>query len=242
MENQRINTNRKTPAVLINNSGSVLLMTLLLTPVLLATFSLFFSIALLLTQHTKIQHLCYKHVLLIQKQNQRNLMQLLSLNPKAQKLRQELSLAQKKYKIALSSKVPHLIAAAKANLIYVRIKQGRMALKQKQIFIQNRLDRSFWQNQLVHQAKEELTSIYKIKNPALAVKAKPRNSITPSYFLKNNFSQKQTTQFSWKFLYKKIIPHWIYNFLQIPTSYKQSCAATIFRKDNQWTTKLIADK
>ena len=228
-----------------NQEGFSLIVVLTLTPLFITALAYLSALSLSLSQYHKGHQLCHRQLLETQNQFILIIKKLMLLNPRARALRTERRQAEKKLKLAQYSANPKAIAIAQGRLFAVISKQMRHRSKQqKLVSLAHRV-------QIV--ARKEFSNLVrlKFKNSVIAleppkykfaIKATPLHSLTPDYLPPRNFENKQKASGKWKLDFKSILPPWLSHFVSTDQTLTFQCAATIFRKENQWTPSLSADK
>lgn len=187
--------------------------------------------------------ICRKELFHVQKRFSFFLTNLMKLNKKAASLRKEKKKADKALKLALMSKVPHLIAAAKAYQKTVIARQVLLSFRQKKITAQSFLWSYRTRRKIRKRFEQEFGKKLKgLKIPyySLKVKKNPKKSLTPSYHPVSRFEQRQKIKLKWV----------LKQALSTPSSLRRShlfqikgfCSATLKKEGLLWKPALAKDK
>ena len=213
-----------------NNKGQSLVMLVILLPTLAMLFLLTLQTLKFLVFKEESLAICRKGLLTYQQVHLKGMQQLYQLNPQAQSLRIQRTVAEANYRMAKTSKNPKWIAAARLHLEQVK--------KQQKVFGQWQI--TIWHNTqqaafvYLQRLKSQMQSLHFIKSPVEvygtsvpALKRKPRVSPSPNYVLRKNFEKIQNMQMLWKlrFLYSR----WPIDI---------HCSSTISTQEETWKAVL----
>lgn len=207
---------------------------LVLMVVTLPTFLLFLTLSLLVFKFLifkeESQSICRKGMLSTQNIQLDGIRNLFKLNPQAKNLRAQRALAEINYKIAIKSKNPKLITAAWLYLKKVQAEQKVFGLIQISLInsyeAQSYLELINTQQEIkrLHFIKSEVINLGEIP---MAIKKVPRNSPTPDYVFRSQFSKKQSKGLQWTLTFYDPFP---------PVTL--SCNATIYKEEEPWRSVL----
>ncbi len=225
--------------------GFVIVSALFLLPLL---FSLFVGIAFLsvaIRNRTLLISNCRKVAVEAQEVMGQNLEALLALNSRAETLRTERKAAEIQVRNARLSMNPKLIAAAE--LIRWQVIQFQLALRARQLSL---LKKSEWSRKKLKGDFKISADLVSPKNlrqldgvQDLAVNPTPKNDLTPSYLITNNFTSRQSLGLRWEFDLLEGLPQgFLLTALPMTLISKAQCAATLKRKEDQWIPALTVVK
>lgn len=225
--------------------GFSLVVIITLTPLFITALAVLSALSLSISQYHRGHKICRQQLLETQNQFILIIKKLTRLNPRAQALRRKRKQAKRKLKWAQRTANPKMIVAAKAYLAAVILKQ-----------MQHRAKQQNWMSlaqKIQIMARKEFSNIVRMnfKNSIVtleppkykfAIVSKPSRSLTPDYLPQHNFEDKQRVFAKWNLYFKSILPPWISTLVSTDKTLTFQCSATIFRKENQWTPSLNADK
>ena len=199
--------------------------------------SLFISLFFCIRNHDFVQSICLKQTLQAQIQIKKALQKLLHLNPLADQLRHTQRYWEHLYYKALKSGELTTIAILRTKVEAIKRKRQILDKKQKNIL-----------KSTPHHVESAVTvfkektrrfhSSYIRKNHhrpiPLAVTARPKGDIAPSYYPAPYFSQHQTFSVSWKMPLYHFLPKWLERVFFRPELSSYSCSATIRKRGSKW--------
>ncbi len=231
------------PPVKESEKGFIMTVLLMSLPVFISCLMIFTSLFFCIRNHDLAQSICLKHTLQTQEKMKKALHKLLNLNPLANQLRRTQKHLEYLYREALKAGEPIAITILRTKIEMV--KQKRILLDRKQKHILNGTV------PIINSAFYTFKQKMKIFNPShirkrhyqpvpLAVVAKPKGDIAPSYYPVSHFSLHQTFSLSWKMPLHRFLPRWVARdfFKNQLSSY--NCAATIKKTGRKWKTSLAS--
>ena len=231
------------PSVKKDEKGFITTVLLMSLPVFISCLMIFTSLLFCVRNHDLAQSICLKHTLQAQEKMKKALQNLLNLNPLANQLRQTQKHLEHLYREALKTGELITIAALRAKI--EAVKQKRILLDRKQKHILNGTV------QIIESAFHIFKQKMKTFNPShitkshyqpipLAVVAKPKGDIAPSYYPVSRFSVHQTFSLSWKMPLHRFLPKWLaQDFFENQLS-SYNCAATIKKTGRKWKPSLTS--
>ncbi|MNL05549.1 hypothetical protein D3C87_1261550 [compost metagenome] len=232
----------------MNQKGFALAITMALLPFLLGLFLLLFAILGVNQFNLSTQQACREGGLRGQQHVAPLLQQLLSLNPRALKLKLAELQAQAKLAAALSTGNLPAAAAARTEIASIQLQRKVLDFKQKSLIQQSNLfllsahQRTASSlrvartqglptfNYLKIESRQHLTSA-----PKLAVR--PESSdIAPTYRTLENFDSEQALAHSWQYQLRVRSP--FQNFLMADLKWTPSCAVTLKQDGFSWIPKI----
>lgn len=225
--------------------GFVIVSTLFLVTMLLATLSGLVFLSISIRNRTALLSSCRKIVVDAQSSMANDLSALISLNSKAQSLRLQRQFAETQVRNARLSMNPKLIAAAE--LFRNQVIQSQLLLRAKQLGLLGQARatrhhvRAIFSRIRTPAAVRQLRSIN--LETDLAVEPNPKGDLTPNYVLSPAFAQEQRLGLSWTFNLLEGLPLG-FRLHSIPESLisKAHCVATLKRKDKLWIPTLAVAK
>ena len=226
-----------------SEKGFIMTVLLISLPVFISCLMIFTSLLFCIRNHDLAQSICLKHTLQAQEKMKKALQNLLYLNPLANQLRHTQKHLEHLYREALKTGEPITIATLRIKIEVV--KQKRILLERKQKYILNETFRII--ESAFHSFKQKMRSF----NPShirknhhqpipLAVVAKPKGDIAPSYYPVSPFSLHQTFSLSWDMPLHRFLPKWLaQDFFENQLS-SYNCAATIKKRGQKWKTSLTS--
>lgn len=229
-----------------NQKGFALVLMTALLPVLLAAFFMIFAISGFIDKDLNIKHQCRKGGIEGQRPVGKILASLLSLNPKAQKLKKDFVSAKKQ--LAAAQKVFNypLVAALSAKIAKLTLARTELDSKQKQLIREgNRLLTSHHsktksairapleKNSLLLRTSEQQL---RGKAPKLAVEA-DYVDIAPTYSPQPQFSDRQSLKHQWGYTVslKKPFSH----FVSGSFKFSKACAVSLEPQGKTWVPQLV---
>ena len=233
MGNKKIQLYKTPKTIQIKNEkGFFYLISLIIIPLVISF--LFFNQFVLkkITLTAKSHFICRNQAYLIQKKYKKLLKKIMSFNQLAKKLREKRKQAEKRYKMALTSKLPPVIKAALIYKTTIIMKQKFLFAKQKKVLFEiaqfSRRSKKKLKKIFIKELKPYLSFI-SIPYYSLHITSKPKTSITPDYKPVAFFTLKQTIKIKWTLkLNNKNI--------------KGYCSSSIKKKEGQWIAVLTKDK
>ena len=234
--------------IIKNKKGSILTSLSLTAPVLISCMMLFISLMFFIRNHDLSQSICFKYNLQTQVKMKKQLKQLLELNPIAKSLRSLQKELERSYYKAVSASGPLApVTAATLKTAIEVVKQKRRVLdkQQKQILNQSRshIEQQF---SLFKKEIRRFNPRYIKKDHhqpiPLAVVAKPRGSLAPTYHRATSFSTRQTIYFSWEMPLYNSLPKWLIKASFTSHLSKYDCASTLKKRGSGWQVNLIDSK
>ncbi len=219
----------------MNKRGSANLLLLVLLPLILSIAAVALAGALSIHFTEKTNFICRQGVLNAENQMLSSLKKLMSLNPMAKTLRQ----------MNHASKLT-LIIPIYGQLGAMSIQEARVLFHSLQLKIIHTAN--FQMMSSLNLTKSQIKSSFQffssptttewihseiLNSPSLAVEARPRDSLTPDYVPKKNFTELMLSQIKWKVQISKLLPQWLTNFLRDPQIFPQdyllnlSCAGSL---------------
>ena len=220
-----------------SKNGFVITLLLISLPVFLSCLMVFISLFFCIRNHDFVQSICLKQTLQAQMQIKKALQKLLHLNPLADQLRDTQKYLEKLYRAALKSGELRTIAILRAKIEF--IKRKRKLLDQEQKNILNSTTHHIESAVVLFKENtRKFNSSYIKKNhhrpTPLAVKARPKGDIAPSYYPVPYFSRQQVFSISWKMPLYHFLPKWLERVFFQPVLSSYSCAATIKKERLKW--------
>ncbi len=235
-----------------NSNGFALALVLALIPVALAIFLAAFSIISFLQLDLSIKHPCRMHGLMTQHKVSPLLERLLSLNPKATKLKTKLIATQLELEAALLAQNHPL--AAKLALKIKSLETQRLILdhQQKNLIQKSNVllirGHALTSNQL-HKTlllNHKRTVLYTIKSivlktqsPSLAVRPDYADT-APTYSPTVQFEKDQSLAHSWQYEVTTAKP--FDKFINGTFKFQKSCSVTLAKENFRWVAKINRDK
>ncbi|WP_413582600.1 hypothetical protein [Bdellovibrio sp. HCB288] len=232
-----------------NQNGFALAIMVPLLPVILG-FSLMSYAAIGFMQiDQKFNHACRSGGLAGQEKAGNQIEALLKLNPKAAKLIQELTLAER---ALLAAKDPGTQAALIMKIAAIRKAQSILSIRQKQIILQGNLalqsanQSTSSRLRMVGTELRDYDSIFTTKfttqprtAPRLSV-SPDGPDIAPTYRTDLDIETRQALVQSWQ--YDLSMPHHLRGFISGSFKFKKSCSVTVTAKGQSWTPKIQRDR
>lgn len=230
--------------------ATVLLMTLL--PVLLAFGGMTLFSFSILKQDMGTLNVCRAVGLDVQGKVGKILEKLLKLNPKALRLRADEEKAEARLEAALESGLPPAITAAEVHLAFVQGQRVLLAFEQKALIASANALLTEGGIRGTHSISQEWNShgqpmttwlTSKITGarqtiPQLAV-VPDMPDTAPAYKPDPDFEDKQTWSQSWNVSLR--VTGTFRNFIPFATTFRRSCATSLYPEGEKWTAKLKAD-
>ena len=210
---------------------------LIFLPLLLSGLASLSVSALYLRDKTKVLSLCRQYVLQIQGQMGRSLEQLQNLNPLAKRLRSQ----RKEIERLLLTAPPSVREVLLVRLSYVIAQQIQLNIKQRSVMRKAEGYAAGRLRMLKRNIRQPLVSSSRVPSSAkLAVVAKPRMSLSPSYHTSWNFKERQSIKVSWIERPLRIIPSFLKAFLGPLPSVDGTCRSTL-RRANTMRKKIFQE-
>ena len=179
--------------------------------------------------HDLSQSICIKHVIEAQTQIKHKLKALLSLNPKADFLRQIYKQLRALYRKALKQGNPVMATALTVKLEIIKQKRILLDKKQKYILYQSHKivqdSLYFFKKEMKKFSARNIQKDHYQPIP-LAVKAKQK-SVAPSYYTVSSFPLKQRLTFIWDMPLYRFLPEWLKSPFFESTFSSYECSATL---------------
>ncbi len=224
---------------------------LILLPMLLAGLMTLVGACTLVAYYAESHHLCRKTLLEIQIKMADKVNELLSLNPKAERLRKEEKTARRAVQVAF---LPPLKAAAIAYWLSVIARQTQLRSRQFKIIENSQREA----RQILHQLKRELQTkhswlqmgegvfreIAHVRSGSikLLVYPTPVSSLSPNYNTAPLFSKLQSLDVQWSWDIHKILPRWILGHVGEAPKFQGQCSSTLVQRKGKWVATLGKDK
>ena len=225
--------------------GFISVVTLLSLPVGLSCLMVFTSLIFGIRNHDGAQRVCLQYTLQAQEQMKSSLTSLLRLNPIAKRLRKKQRQLELKLMQAVLTVNVVQAASLKVKIKIIKGKRIALDLQQKNILAQAKLRMEInfnsFRTHLRRFHPQRITKAHPQPFP-LAVKARPRGSMAPTYHPVKNFSQLQAVVFSWQMPLYLNLPNWIKKMFFRSELSSYHCSATIKKRRGKWETTLIALK
>lgn len=182
------------------------------------------------------QAFCVKSAVTLQRELGRDLTELLRFNPEARRLRRARAKADAAVKKALASKIPKVIAAAKAVQTAVILQQVALRARQDAILARSTMNRGRAKRSL--QLNLKSLGVATVRGNSfyirpLAVEPKPANSLTPDFQPVADFENFQQQEYSFAL---RLSP----DFLKLDVQQKTLCSATLKNQEGKWREKIVA--
>ena len=230
-----------------NKKGFVLSLFLISLPLFMSCLMVFTSLLFCIRNHDLAQSICFKYNLQAQEKIRKSLQHLLLLNPIAKQLKQT---EEHLKKLLRAAKHPAAAAVLRAKIAFIR--GQRIVLDRKQKYILNTTNRYTESAFLTfktqkHKVKDSVEPLkFRITNiqkrhyqpMALAVRAKSKKEIAPTYHPVEQFSKHQKISFSWKMPLYRFLPTWIKKVFFKSELSNYSCSTTIKKSQRKWKTTL----
>lgn len=221
------------------------MVTLTLLPLFITILAGLSALSTSLYQYHRGHQLCRRQLLETQNQFILIIKKLTLLNPRAHKLRQKRKLAEKRLKLALGTANLKMIAAAKAHLTVITVKQIKHRAKQQKWISLARKVQHLARREFSHLIKTKFNgSLVTLEPPKykFAITSKPSLSLTPNHLPQSSFENRQRAFAKWSLRFKSIFPPWLSILVNANGVLTFQCSATISRKENRWTPSLSVDK
>ena len=223
-----------------NKKGFVLSLFLISLPLFMSCLMVFTSLLFCIRNHDLAQSICFKYNLQAQEKIRKSLQHLLLLNPIAKQLKQT---EKHLRKLLRATKYPPVAAVLRAKIAFIR--SQRILLDRKQKYILNTTNRYTESSFLAFKTqmmKFRTSNIQKNHHQptALAVKAKSKKEIAPTYHPVKQFSKHQKISFSWKMPLYRFLPIWIKKIFFKSKLSNYSCSTTIKRNKLKWKITLAS--
>lgn len=226
--------------------GFSLIGLLVLLPLLISILCGLATLLLYLKAYSLNQHECRDAVLEHQGQLKTHLIELLKLNPYAKQLRAEKRLSKAQLAVAIASGTPAGIAAARAHLKAVTLRQLDLQAKQQKWLLTARALRKKFRikTQVSFSLRRGGSSIQHKSPLGLAVYPVPPSSLTPDYKPLPHFSYFQATHIMWQLNALFLLPKWLRDqaFPEIATKLRGQCSASITKRGQRWFATPIKAK
>lgn len=233
-----------------NENGFVLCSSLLLISTVIASLVFIFFFQSVVRKNSEIKSACLEFNFKFQDKQRRRLEALLSLNPRARRLRQDLEIAKKRYRQALLTGTPQVIAAARAQILLVEMQRLVLDGKQRTLLMQSSFEEKSFRVQIERQLQRHFHSPASlvIQINSLAVEPDRGGEVAPLYQLKSNFMYSQKSQAVWKTTFENYIYSRAFflkqNLVSLPNRQKweNSCAATIEERQQKFFVSITTVK
>lgn len=221
-----------------NEKGFVVASALLLIGVVLGSLVFIFFFQSVVRKNLNIKSDCLALNFKFQANQKKRIEELFSLNPRARALRRDYERAKTRLHQALMTGTPPVIAAARAQLLFVELQRLTLDQKQRAILSQARFDEASFRDQLNRLVRSRFRrpAFVEVGIGALAVNADRPQDMAPLYSLKNNFSKTQQSQAIWKTTFENylLVPNFFLKqklvTLPLEKRWENSCAATIEKR------------
>jgi hypothetical protein len=226
----------------MNDKGFITFALVLLLPFVLTLSFASLFIVWLLNQNHSIENICFQYILesqeiLVEANNS-----LIKLNPLAYSLIQEKRILD----AIIITGPPPAKAAARLQKKIIVSKQRALSLEQKSIIQQanfqsknqmvkliHELNLKFNKIKLFWQNKENIKPFYKVHWVPSQVKIKIRD-IASTYYRTLNHSHLQSLDLKWNINLKKIIPHWLLNYIPLHRDWEGLCDSYPTKEGVAW--------
>ncbi|MFV8257508.1 hypothetical protein ACNQKP_06875 [Bdellovibrio bacteriovorus] len=235
-----------------NQQGFAAILILALLPILVSGLLLVAAMMGFLQLDLAMKHTCRSEGLRTQDNVRPHLEKLLSLNPRALKLKAQWITAQVQLKAAYAAKNPPLIAAAKLRVAQVEAWRQTLDVQQKQLIQQSNLQlqrgHTTTRSHLFRASRESqsrlnfLTIKTRLHNepiPRLAVRPDVPD-IAPTYSPEPDFEVRQALAQRWQ--YRIALRPPLSNFLKADFGFEKACAVTLTKGPLRWKTKITTAK
>jgi hypothetical protein len=220
--------------MITNQNGFSMLSLSFLLPILFFSCMVILASYHMITKYTEVQNECRSHVLKAQQDLGKKLVELINLNPDAQKLRAE--------EVRLKAIIASLAATPPAAVPFVEALEINKA---RQAFLRLRQEKIIFTANL--EAKKEMGELpFKIKNaqyssPSLKIYKSPAFAIAPDHLPMPFFTELQTIKVNWSYPIEEFVPTnllKLFSATNYPLTIQGKCAATLIKKGNVWNPKL----
>ena len=223
--------------------GFALVSVLVLGSTVLTCFLLAGGVLNLITLERATQHLCHQQLLSVQRKQQQLLSELLAMNPRAIQLRVRRRMAEKQYRLALKSGIPNIIAAARAQLLAVKMQQRFHRARQHKVIRTAPLILQASLRRMQQRFKDHyVVSTLLVLPRRLAVHSRGALTGSPTYHPDKDFTKAQKTLVQWE----RKLPQWLIRWLKIAdveqTRIRKDCAASLVERSRGWQAQLRAGK
>lgn len=228
-----------------SQAGFALIGVLAALPLILALLAGLGLTAIALKNRTEIFAQCRAEVWNAQKDMSQLLKNLISLNPRAKRLRAQRKAAEAEVKAAKLTFNPAIIAAAEAHRAIVLGQQMHLRAEQERLLFQALTRRARAQERVRGFIKNRDGRLEKIVSPSasLAVRKSPPNDLTPDYIGVEDFSSEQRLQAHWEGQLFHGAPPWLLNAGPLSNlKFRGECSATIKQEKKSWHPQLLAAK
>lgn len=218
--------------------GFALVSLLALLPLLLALMFGLGTSLYIIKKKSLAQSLCLRSGIQLQAELKRKLERLFELNPKANRLEARRVRAEKAFRAAVASGIPHLIAAAKANKTAILIEQTQLKAKQLSLLEEAIATRVTHQQRLrLHLQKIKVNDLKSTSQSlGLAVYPVPPFALTPEYEPTDGFAIAQQQQYRFNV---DLNPPFDLPF-SFPISHQPiECSVSIEGDPNEWRVKIL---
>lgn len=237
---------------LADQNGFTVTGLLVLLPLFVSLITLFAAAMSLLAADAELKHECRTTLLRAQDSIAADLEELMKLNETAQALRT----ARAKAELAVVAAVaPPAVAAAKAALTAIKIRQSFFAARQLTIIARAKaksrstplktklkLHRDLRERSRLLDGKSANLEA-RLEEASFHVVATPENSLTPDYHPAPGFSESQRMSVDATWSVSALLPDWLARLLgRTDLEMKTTCRATIEKGRNGWRSRLKADK
>lgn len=225
-----------TPGFRAGEKGFFVLSLASLIPLLIGVMTTVAVLQFALRKKLAAQALCVSHGLSLQAALRENLVQLLRLNPQAERLRAQKSKALQALKVAIATANGPAMAAARAALTAIHLQQVALAARQQALLAQARLDRIHAKARLAASVRPMNVKNFSAQEyyvRPLAVDPTPPGDLAPSYKPVAAFSNKQKQKFSFDISMTPGI--WRGDWTQ-----ETSCEITLNGKESSWHLQIAA--
>lgn len=226
--------------------GFATLTVLVWLPLLLALATAVSLVASALLDRTQAQSSCYRVVLRLQDDLRAKLRELLALNPKAARLRQARTLAERHLREALATGNLALIAAASAERAAVLSAQIALRGRQQLLLVEARRLRLAARQELMKGLPRISARLHPKSHrtsDGLAVYASPPMDLTPAWKLRPLFEAEQTERMDYSVTLFQGVPSWIgLSDFKKHIVQKAQCGATLRRRGRLFELATAADR
>lgn len=212
-------------------AGFALVGVIALTPLMVALVACTVGFFLIVKKKLWAQSICVKAAVLLQHDLQKDLEDLLRLNPQARRLNQRRRKAEQAFRAAVKSGNALLVKVAGAAVVSVTAEQMALRAKQETLLLRAGRRRERARSELARESSESVRG-QRFFPRALAVVAEPPSSLTPEYKPAPAFAQAQQHRFQFAV---ELAPE----FLRRSFIQTTACSASLQQREGKWQPKII---
>jgi hypothetical protein len=239
-----------------NERGFMSVALVALLPLLIALFALG-AAYFIIKNDGEARHTCRVELLRAQIQIAADLRELMGLNPEAEVLRQERSLAEEELEASMAEGPGPMTAAAQVKLSLVIAKQEAFSIKQKLIISRAKMRSRLAPRRAVATVHAKLQVSHHAQAPeasadgfnsnvrlaAFDVTAEPPNSPTPDYNPSPHFRDRQEMKVRWSFDVTSYLPPWLQKITASSgVRAEAECSTTLEKEGNKWDPRITKGK